>query len=124
MFIVYYHYLLYQAGDENYDLNQLVSASLPEYQGFQSDEIRVSPNPFSEGSVTLSFEEVFPEGMQVLIYNSQGLMVRDLSSNIVSVEHQLFWNGLDSENSPCAPGLYYVSANRNGKFFSAKLVKH
>jgi hypothetical protein len=123
MFIVYYHYLLYQAGDENYDLSQLVSASLPEYQGFQSNEIHVAPNPFYEGSVTLSFDEVFTDGMKVAVYNAQGLFIRDLSPQIIAGEYQISWNGMGSDNSPCPPGLYFISVNRNGRFISAKLVK-
>jgi len=123
MFIVYYHYLLYQAGDENYDLSELVSASLPEYQGFQSDEIHVSPNPFSEGTVALSFKEVFTEGMKATIYNAQGAFILDLTPQLVPGEHQLLWNGMGADNNPCTPGLYYVSVNRDGKFCSARLVK-
>ncbi|NBO61157.1 MAG: T9SS C-terminal target domain-containing protein [Flavobacteriia bacterium] len=61
--------------------------------------------------------------MKVAIYNAQGALMRDLTSQIVSGQHQLNWNGLGSDNNPCPPGLYYISVNRNGRFFSAKLVK-
>jgi flagellar hook assembly protein FlgD len=61
--------------------------------------------------------------MKASIYNSQGAFIRDLTPQLVPGEHQLLWNGMSEDNNPCAPGLYYISVNRNGKFFSAKLVK-
>lgn len=123
MFIVYYHYLLYQAGDENYDLSQLVSASLQEYPGFNNQGINIFPNPLAEGTLSIRFEEALNSGSKIVIYNTQGALVKDLSCEVLAGEKTITWDGSGSDYKPCAPGLYYISANLNGRFYSARVIK-
>jgi len=123
MFIVYYHYLLYQPGDENYDLNALVSASLSEYPGMNALGVKIYPNPLNQGDLTISFNEPLTDGSRVFIYNAQGQLVRDLSSKIDQQSNTLVWDGLTNEHMTCPPGLYHISINQNGRFHAAKLIK-
>lgn len=123
MFIVYYHYLLYQAGDENYDLNELVSASLSEYPSFKDQGMHIFPNPYAEGTLSIRFEEALSQGNKIAVYNAQGAMVKDLSAKIIPGETTITWDGNSSDGMPCAPGLYHISVNQNGRLFSSRLIK-
>jgi len=123
MFIVYYHYLLYQPGDENYNLSELVSASLSEYPGINAAGVKIYPNPLNDGNLTLEFNEPLTAGAKICIYNAQGKLVRDLSPLIESKMSTLIWDGYNQEHSSCTPGLYHVSINQNGRFYSVKLIK-
>jgi hypothetical protein len=123
MFIVYYHYLLYQPGDENYNLSELVSASLSEYPGINAAGVKIYPNPLNDGNLTLEFNEPLTAGAKIYIYNAQGKLVRDLSPLIESNISTLIWDGYNQEHSVCTPGLYHVSINQNGRFYSVKLIK-
>jgi len=123
MFIVYYHYLLYQPGDENYNLSELVSASLTEYSGMNSLGMRTSPNPFQEGGVSIMFDEPLDKNSKVYIYDAQGRLIQDLSNQIMATPKLLHWNGKSERQNDCSPGLYHISVNQNGKMFSSKLIK-
>ncbi|MFM7565797.1 MAG: T9SS type A sorting domain-containing protein [Flavobacteriales bacterium] len=123
MFIVYYHYLLYQPGDENYNLSELVSASLSEYPGINPVGVKIYPNPLNDGNLTLEFNEPLTSGVKIYIYNNQGKMVNDLSAQCVNNVSKINWNGETSESFPCPPGLYHVSVNHNGRFYSVKIIK-
>jgi len=123
MFIVYYHYLIYQPGDENYNLSELVSASLSEYPGINTAGVKIYPNPLNDGNLTLEFNEPLSAGAKIYIYNAQGKLVRDLSPLIESNISTLIWDGYNQEHTACTPGLYHVSINQNGRFYSVKLIK-
>ena len=122
MFIVYYHYLLYQPGDENYNLNDFVSASLQEY-ATNNDGLSIYPNPLIEGSLTISFKEALPSSAKVLLYNANGKVVKDLTKQIADNPKMILWDGKTDNNELCAPGMYYVSINKEGRFTSAKIIK-
>jgi len=122
MFIVYYHYLLYQPGDENYNLNDFVSASLQEY-ATNNDGLSIYPNPLIEGSLTISFQEALPSSAKVILYNANGKVVKDLTKQIADNPKLILWDGKTDNNELCAPGMYYVSINKEGRFTSAKIIK-
>jgi hypothetical protein len=124
MFIVYYHYLLYQAGDENYDLNELVSASLSEFPSLNPIGMSVFPNPAKESDVTIKFKEPISNTAKVYVYDALGKAVCDLSNSINPEMNQITWDGNSSDGMPCAPGLYHISVNQNGRFYSSRLIKH
>ncbi len=124
MFIVYYHYLLYQPGDENYDLSQLVSASLQEYPGFSGLDAKVYPNPFNHEGIQIEFSSALPLGSaKMVVYDAMGIEVQDLSSQINGVTKILSWDGKTSSGKDCPSGLYYISLNRDGKFVSFKVLR-
>ncbi len=123
MFIVYYHYMLYQPGDENYDLGALVSASLPEYTGFGGTGALVYPNPMAQGDVTISFKEALNLGSKIVVYDHKGALVRDLSNLVIPGTTNVIWDGTNSEGVECSPGLYNLSINLNGKFSSSRIIK-
>lgn len=123
MFIVYYHYLLYQPGDENYNLSELVSASLSEFPGMNSMGVKIHPNPLTDGDLTLEFDEPLTLGTQVFIYNAQGKLVKDLSAAVENNSSKITWNGENQEGFISPSGLYHISINQNGRFYSVKLIK-
>jgi len=114
---------LYQPGDENYNLSELVSASLTEYSGMNSLGMRTSPNPFQEGGVSIMFDEPLDKNSKVYIYDAQGRLIQDLSNQIMATPKLLHWNGKSERQNDCSPGLYHISVNQNGKMFSSKLIK-
>jgi hypothetical protein len=124
MFIVYYHYLLYQPGDETYDLSQLVSASLQDYPGFSGLEAKVYPNPFNNEGVQIEFSSALAMGAaKVIVYDALGKEVQDLSTQINGVSHVLNWDGKTSKGIDCPSGLYFISLNKDGKFVSFKVLR-
>ena len=123
MFIVYYHYLLYQPGDENYNLSELVSASLSEYPGINAAGVKIYPNPLNDGNLTLEFNEPLTDAAKIYIYNTQGKLVKDLSAEAGNNVSKISWNGENNEFVPSPPGLYHISINQNGRFYSVKLIK-
>lgn len=123
MFIVYYHYLLYQPGDENYNLSELVSASLSEYPGVNPSGVKIYPNPLNEGNLTLEFNEPLMSNDKIFIYNAQGKLVKDLSAEGGNNISKITWNGENDNFVPTPPGLYHVSINQNGRFYCTKLIK-
>jgi len=124
MFIVYYHYLLYQPGDETYDLSQLVSASLQDYPGFSGLEAKVYPNPFNNEGVQIEFSSALAMGAaKIIVYDALGKEVQDLSTQINGVSHVLNWDGKTSKGIDCPSGLYFISLNKDGKFVSFKVLR-
>ena len=123
MFIVYYHYLLYQPGDENYNLSELVTASLSEYPGINNLDVKIYPNPLNDGNLTLEFSEPLTPDAKIYIYNAQGKLVKDLSAELEKNSSKITWNAENHDRFSCPSGLYYVSINQNGRFYSVKLIK-
>lgn len=80
----------YISGDENYDLQELMSASLAEYLPEDPNGIMTFPNPFRE-SVQIEFKEPFESGDLLSIYSSAGDFICKLNPLIGTKE--LIWDG-------------------------------
>ncbi|NBU92787.1 MAG: T9SS C-terminal target domain-containing protein, partial [Flavobacteriia bacterium] len=94
-----------------------------EYPGYNNQGINIFPNPLAEGTLSIRFEEALNSGSKIVIYNTQGALVKDLSCEVLAGEKTITWDGSGSDYKPCAPGLYYISANLNGRFYSARVIK-
>ena len=120
MFLVYFHFMPYMNGDENYDLEELMSASLAEYLPEDPNGIMTFPNPFRE-SVQIEFKEPFESGDLLSIYSSAGDFICKLNPLIGTKE--LIWDGKNSNGEIISSGVYYLSARIKGKAYSKKLLK-
>jgi len=120
MFLVYFHFMPYMNGDENYDLEELMSASLAEYLPEDPNGIMTFPNPFRE-SVQIEFKEPFESGDLLSIYSSAGDIICKLNPLIGTKE--LIWDGKNSNGEIISSGVYYLSARIKGKVYSKKLLK-
>lgn len=121
MFLVYFHYMLYQPGDENYDLEDLMSLGVEDYALEPGSILKAHPNPFTE-SISFSFRDgsKLSEG-RFHIYDTQGNFIREL---IPQDQHTLSWDGKNAAGKELAPGVYFISVNHKGNLSHQTLVKH
>ncbi len=123
MFLVYFHYMLYQAGDENYDIENLMSASIEE-QMIQQGELRVAPNPMNN-----STEITYPnlqsgDVVSLYIYDYKGTCVRKLvQAQTVDIPSKFEWDGANDAQTEVSRGVYFVSMKVNNQLVSQRILK-
>lgn len=116
MFLIYFHYMLYEPGDENRNIEQLTSLS---DQNPVESMVRVYPNPTSN-EVMFSFIEDVESTLSIRLYDLRGNLVSDLaidasqSANSKQVRTKL--------PEHLNPGMYCYSINNNGHFYSGKII--
>ena len=118
MFVTYLQYLPYEEGDENHDLSELSTLGLNEIVENDETQITAFPNPFFEEGIQLVFNDK-SQYISVIIYDAMGkemVQFKNLKNN------KLFWNG-QSNGASVRPGIYYVSANVNGRFLNKRIIK-
>lgn len=120
MFLVYFHYLPYQNGDETYDLNQFVSASVSEYIPNEEGTIQVFPNPFNKGC-DIHLPEEMGINDHVYVYSVAGELIRKLT-NLNGLQ-DVYWDGNNEQGDQVSNGLFYVSARIGNKLLSKKIMK-
>ncbi|MCB0428522.1 MAG: hypothetical protein H6585_14735 [Flavobacteriales bacterium] len=108
MFLVYFHYLLYQAGDEYLDLDSLLdipTAVAPD-QPERTGTLQAFPNP-SSGNVRWEFDAVHTGDHTLDVYTVDGKRVRSWRfSGLKAGHHVLPWNGHDEQGNHLPPGIY------------------
>jgi hypothetical protein len=87
-------------------LEEPLSAEAPE-----SNTLNVYPNPVTNNELSINFTEAAPAA--VVIYNTNGQVVREFTSNEMNPTFDL--NGL-------APQLYMLRVTQNGKSFEKRIV--
>jgi len=126
MFIVYFHYMVYQAGDENYDMEALMSASIDELLPPQQGPLMTYPNPFSTSTQIVYANAKAGDVVSVSIYDYQGKLIRQLknaetlSTSGVAIE----WDGTTDAGADARKGIYFVSMTVNGQPFTAQLIRN
>lgn len=123
MFLVYFHYLLYQNGDENYDLESLMTLSLSEFLAEKKSSILVYPNPFSENLHIRLSDFTSSPTFQAGIYDLQGNLVKSLNKNDLNDTGVLSWNGKSNGGSEVSAGSYVFSLNMDGKLSQQLIIK-
>lgn len=122
MFLVYYHFMNYQAGDENYDMEQLMAAGLQDSQLGNTSILRVHPNPsFDVFKIDLP-DYLANKASTLRIYDYQGNLVREWQN--VQNTNDWIWDGKSINGEEVKQGVYMLSANINGQFHSARLIKY
>ena len=120
MFLVYFHFMPYMNGDENYDLQELMSATLGDYMEEDLNGIVSYPNPFQE-NICIEFKDPFEISDQIFVYSSSGDFICKLDP-IVGAS-KVLWDGKNSNGQNVSKGAYYLSARIKGKAYSKKLLK-
>ena len=120
MFLVYFHFMPYMNGDENYDLQELMSATLGDYMEEDLNGIVSYPNPFQE-NICIEFKDPFEISDQIFVYSSSGDFICKLDP-IVGAS-KVLWDGKNSNGQNVSNGAYYLSARIKGKAYSKKLLK-
>ena len=124
MFLVYFHFMLYQNGDEliNVDSLNTIFLNQPEYGLAKPAVIQAYPNPFAS-EVTLSYALAEPGFVSLFIYDVNGRCIKQLvRSNQPAGEQKVTWNGTNDAGTQVAPGLYFYSAIINGESITGKLI--
>lgn len=121
MFIFYGHYMPYQSGDENHDLEQMVALNIQDYVQNWSPEIKVFPNPFNH-QLTIDLSSViFQKSLTLAIYDMQGKLLKNLKN---TDEKIIVWDGLNNSGESVEGGLYYLSILVDGvRHLSKPIVK-
>ena len=125
MFLVYFHYMVHQTGDENYDMEALMGTTLMEMSSQEKGLIVIAPNP-SSNDTKISFDGKIGDNLTVYIYDTQGNVVNKIVSNspVTSERVELNWNGSNDIGAPVRKGVYYVSINLNGKFMMERIIRY
>jgi hypothetical protein len=126
MFIVYFHYMVYQAGDENYDMEALMSASIDELLPAQEGPLMTYPNPFSTSTQIVYANAKAGDVVSVSIYDYQGKLIRQLKNaeTLSTSGMAIEWDGTTDAGADAHKGIYFVSMTVNGQPFTAQLIKN
>jgi hypothetical protein len=124
MFLVYFHYMAYEAGDELVNVDSLTTAFLNQ-QVYEQDEqsfIKVFPNPFNDfTSINYYLEQA--AYVSLLVYDTQGRLVKKLAKgNQYAGQQKIDWNGTNDAGAKVSSGLYYYSIMIDGVNYSGKLI--
>ncbi len=123
MFLIYFHFMAYQAGDENINVDSLTNLFLSAHNDeLLNSEIAVYPNPFSENT-SINFALNNSAYTSVFIYDMQGRIVNKLwQGNMQAGKQQVIWNGSNQNGTKVQQGIYFYSILIDGKHFSGKIV--
>jgi hypothetical protein len=126
MFLVYFHYMLHQTGDENYDMEALMSASLGEQMVPDASPINIYPNPFTEGTNIVHPGVKSGDIVSVYVYDYQGKLIKKLVQTETSSADGFTatWDGTNDVNAAARNGVYFVSINVNGQNSTKQLIKN
>lgn len=124
MFLVYFHYLVYEPGDENYNIEDLTSLSTASYiENDETEGLNVYPNPV-DNQLTIEIEgKSGANQVSAAIYDLQGRRVSTLAQGLSFTDKvSLNW---DSNQGPMniSSGVYFLSVRLNGKLMEQKIVK-
>jgi len=118
MFLVYFHFLPYEEGDEDLDIENLISLSTEELIVEEDSEIKVYPNP-AEESVRIDLGLENASRVSLYIYDYAGKLVEKLvdKQTLSSAESEVTWN-----SSLAEAGVYYYSAMVDGVPYSGPII--
>ncbi len=125
MFLVYFHIMAYEEGDEFINVDSLNTIYLSQQEAVlePNNGIEVYPNP-STDLTTISYTLPNASFVSLFIYDMQGKVVKRLyQGNQPKGTSQLAWNGLTDANAPVSPGLYNYSLLINGKHYSGRIAR-
>ena len=124
MFLVYFHYLAYEQGDENYNIEDLTSLSVDSYiEDNPIAGIKVYPNPVSD-QMAIEIQGKSGENfVSAAIYDLQGRRVSTLAQGTTfSNEITLKWDS-NQGMVETSSGIYFLSVRLNGQLLEQKIVK-
>lgn len=126
MFLVYFHYMLYQAGDENYDMEALMSASLNEQLPEDGSPISVYPNPFNDATTIAHPGVKTGDVVSIYVYDYQGKLIKKVVETETATNdgYSTNWDGTNDSNAQVRNGVYFVSISVNGQIFTKQLIKN
>jgi hypothetical protein len=129
MFLVYFQYMSYQPGDENYNIDSLLKAQNPTTTtplAFNESGLFLSsyPNPSNNQTIIHYFADS-DQKIQLVIYDLQGKLVRTLiQESGLKGEHTLTWDGRNEKGSKVPAAVYISQLKVGNKRVTNKIVRH
>lgn len=126
MFLVYFHYLLYQPGDELLNLDSLLSIPLNTNStstlvNSGSITLRSYPNPF-DNSTTLEYYLPSRSNVSLSIIDILGRTVRYSAWDEIKGMQSYHWDGTDTDGHQVKNGIYYFLLKANDEVSSLKAL--
>ena len=115
MFLVYFWYTLYQAGDENIVIDNSGLKNVSKTVMAQNPDMKVYPNPGS-GLFHLESPVLRPGNSVLRIYSADGKL---LLNKTLTAEK----NSITADLTELPAGIYLVQAEQNGIYIPARLIK-
>ncbi len=129
MFLFYFHYMLYETGDELINVDSLNSIWLAGQTSkinttvLDKYKLKTYPNPFTENT-TIEFTLNEPASVNIYIYDVQGMLVKKIGRiNQAQGVQNFIWDGANSDGAQVPSGLYYGSMLINGEAIPIKLIR-
>ncbi|MFT5512376.1 MAG: hypothetical protein ACI8SE_000774 [Bacteroidia bacterium] len=117
MFLIYFHYLQYQKGDEDRDIEAMTSLGIGPAPRLN---IGVYPNPAAE-QISFDFESLNAKNVQLRVYDLQGKMIWENPTELNGHMNRITWQIPAALTS----GVYFYSVNADGVMTSGSfLLKH
>ncbi len=118
MFLVYFHFVEYEKGDEDLDIENMVSLSTQELMVNTASSVNVYPNPASD-EVMIDLGLLNSSKVSLYIYDHAGQLVEKVidKQNLNQSEGRVIWNA-----ETVSSGRYYYSALIDGQPASGAIV--
>jgi hypothetical protein len=127
MMLAFMHFMIYQPGDENYNMDSLLNLSTVSLLEDSQDEglFTAYPNPFSDGINLYSPKLKAGDKLSVFVYDIHGKKIVELMHNatLTSSELLLKWDGTNSTGDITPNGMYYISIRRNDELLNYRVIK-
>jgi hypothetical protein len=126
MMLVYFHYLLYQSGDELFDMDSVLQVPVtvgPAREGAKSARMTAFPNP-SSSMMTLDY--YLPKGgaMAIEILDLQGRVLRHVwDGQLPAGQYHANWDGLDENRRPLPAGLYFARLRFGDENITVRILR-
>jgi len=125
MFLVYFHWAIYEPGDELLNLDSLLSIPLgikkPQKVDSFVQDLQFFPNPFST-STTMEYELDLGDVATLFIMDVLGRTIRTIYLPQSKGLQTYTWNGDDMRGNQVKNGLYYFHLKVDGQTHSKKAV--
>lgn len=124
MFLVYFHFMLYEPGDEliNVDSLNTIFLNQPEFETADATKFVAYPVPFSD-EVNISYTLEESSFVSIYIYDTQGRIVKKVvRENQVAGSHNQVWDGTNENGTLVPSGIYFYSAMIDGNNVTGKLI--
>ena len=121
MCLTYMHYMLYQTGDELYNIDSLMNLSSASIQENNlKKNFKVYPNPFTDQIELYSDHFTTGDKVSISIYDGQGRFIQNIVSayQLQSNVFEVSWSGENLKS-----GVYFLSINANGNLSHQRIIK-
>lgn len=124
MLMVYFHYLLYQPGDELIDLESLLNLGIPSSENTTNEWV-IYPQPAATSTHIIPPSIAVGDQVSLFVYDGAGRLIRKLMENTTITQpfNGIEWDGKNDAGQTVTTGVYYLSLNKNGVMLHSELMR-